>query len=212
MILFNREVLFVHNPKTAGTSLLDCLQNALPNCKTAGVNELGTHHPHLDMAMGYACAVTGNKPQDFKRVLVGSRDPVDRERSMYAYFRSIHGYPGIVRELNADPLFLRFITLAHENDPDHYISRTVAQIGTCDVWYSRYYYRGGTFERPRLSILRISNLETDLHRALEGVELKAPVALEHKNATESGKVYFGQRAIEMIRWSYRWMDADGIPV
>jgi len=43
MILFNRQVLFVHNPKTAGTSVLRFLEQVLPDVAMAGVNELGTH-------------------------------------------------------------------------------------------------------------------------------------------------------------------------
>ena len=53
----------------------------------AGANELGTHHPALSTALGYACGVTGKSR--FEIVLTVIRDPFDREVSMYRYFREV---------------------------------------------------------------------------------------------------------------------------
>ena len=88
MIVFNDETLLVHNPKTAGTSLITYLLSNLPGpVHTAGVRQLGTYHPSLSMSMGYAAAVVGT--MSFKRVISVIRNPFDREVSMYLYYRNV---------------------------------------------------------------------------------------------------------------------------
>lgn len=132
MILFNRDVLFVHNPKTAGTSLLAFLAEALPGARQAGVDELGTHHPHLALALGFACAKTGNRPEGFKRILVVNREPVARERSMYAYFKVLSGLSTTAANLN-DSAMERLVKLSAELECNAYLRALFEQFGHCDV-------------------------------------------------------------------------------
>src|SRR5947209_4351954 len=88
MIVFNDSLLFVHNPKTAGTSVASFLQSHLPgNVRSAGIGQLGTFHPSLSMAYGYACGVTGKFA--LQTVLSVVRNPFDREVSMYVYNRDV---------------------------------------------------------------------------------------------------------------------------
>ena len=186
MILFNREVLFVHNPKTAGTSLLACLESVLPEVQKAGTPEIGTHHPHLSRALAYACEKTGNCPEDFKCILVGVRDPVERERSMYAYFRAIADLPGTSAELN-DPSLELVVKAAARCDLDTYIRFLFYGRGV-DVWRSRFYYRtddGRTLAALRL--LRLPTLFGDLSAALCGVE---------HNAIDQFPTLTGQKAVQ----------------
>lgn len=204
MILFSREVLFVHNPKTAGTSLLAYLEKALPEVRKAGTPELGTHHPHLSCALEYACAQTGNRPWDFKRILVCVRDPVERERSMYAYFRSIAHLPGTRYELN-DPALEYVVRTAAASDPDTYIRRLFYGPGI-DVWKSRRYYESDDGKTPpALRLLRTTHLDSDLGAALRGVEHNDVGSIPHTNKSDSSAVYFSARTAAMIRHSYAWM-------
>src|SRR5262245_44151147 len=113
MILFNKELLFVHNPKTAGTSLLKHLGERLSGqVHYAGVNELGTYHPSLSRALAYACTVTHNNSHDFRRIISVMRNPYDREISMYVYFRdSLCHSTSLTRDLN-DPMMGRIVRQA----------------------------------------------------------------------------------------------------
>src|SRR5262249_19249880 len=90
VIFFNSQVLFVHNPKTAGTSLLQFFRDAFDEpFHMAGTPELGTYHPSLARACSYACAVMSVKPEQFSKIITCVRNPYAREVSMYWYFRDV---------------------------------------------------------------------------------------------------------------------------
>lgn len=212
MILFNREVLFVHNPKTAGTSVLAFLSAALPDARKVGVVELGSHHPSLELALGYACAQTGNRPQDFKRILVGLRDPVSREKSMYAYFRSISAFPQIELEIN-DAEILRIVRKSTELDCNSYMQWLWNERGSCDIWNSRRYYSTAAGARPdNIAVLRFSHIQTDIRWALNGLRKNPLLAepLPHLNATDTANVGFNDNSRTIIARSYAWMVEEGL--
>jgi len=211
MILFNRDLLFVHNPKTAGTSLLAWFSLVLEAVEKVGVKELGTHHPSLSLALGYACARTGNRPEDFKRVISVVREPVERERSMYDYFRFLAKTPGTVEELNDDAMW-RVVQRSAELDCNLYMQWLEKEFGTCDIWRSRCYYRTAEGHAPgNLRVVRFHNLQEELASALDGVSMAdRTVPLPHLNRSESNKVVFDDNSIDFIRRSYAWQGADGL--
>lgn len=210
LIIFNREVLFVHNPKTAGTSMLRWLSSVLPSAQTVGIRELGTHHPHLSMALGYACGRTGNQPGDFKRILAVVRDPVDRERSMYSHFQSLATRPDTPEHLK-DELMLRRVHLAAQLEFDEYMRTLDRELGHCDVWQSRWFYFAMDGERlPNSQVLRFSKLDEDLSAALRDVELTSEPPLPHLNRSDSANVSVDGWSEHFILKSYRWMEDDGL--
>jgi len=209
MILFNRDVLFVHNPKTAGTSVLACLAASLPGARTAGVVELGTFHPHLPLALRHACAATGNRPHDFKRILAVAREPAARERSMYAFFRALNERDDTAANLN-DAAMERWVRLAALLNPDAYLRAMEGELGHCDVWRSREFYRTLTGRPANMAVLSHAHLEADLAAALDGVDLIAPISLPHLNTSESVNVMFDDHSLSLISRSYAWMSEDGV--
>src|SRR5262249_35779726 len=128
MIVFNPDLLFVHNPKTAGTSIATFLMNRLPDARAAGVTELGTYHPSLSMSLGYACAMLGVRPEQLL-VLIAVRDPFDRERSMYSYFRRHLATSPTLREDMNDPEMERWVATAARLDFNAYLSKLWHSIG-----------------------------------------------------------------------------------
>lgn len=211
MILFNRDLLFVHNPKTAGTSLLAWFSAALESVEKAGVKDLGTHHPSLSLALGYACARTGNRPESFKRIVAVAREPIDRERSMYNYFRFLATAPGTPQELN-DPAMMRIVRRSAELDCNIYMQWLEEEVGTCDIWRSRCYYRTAEGRTPEnLRVLRFHNLHHELSAALYGVRITDKMSpLPHLNQSQSDAVTFNERSIKFINRSYAWQRADGL--
>lgn len=208
MILFTPELLFVHNPKTAGTSLLAALEAGLPGpVRTAGVRELGTWHPHLDLALGYACGVLGRRPQDFRHVVASIRDPLEREVSMYVYYREhLAKDPESPANLN-DPAQTRAVEKAAELDFPRWVEWLCAEHGGSDIWRSRLFYEHGDGRRPeRLRLLRAERLDEDLRGLFEAMGLPAP-PLPRLNRMERAPAaaWYDEATAARVLASYAWM-------
>jgi len=214
MILFNNQLLFVHNPKTAGTSLLNYLGKILSKpVHYAGVKEVGTYHPSLSQSLNYACAVTGNRSQDFRRIISVIRNPFDRELSMYVYFRDVLcNSASLAHDLN-DRHIERIVRIAGKLSFDDYLARIYSELGTCDIWKSKYYYRTAEGNAPsNLRILKTENLDEDLAEALRGIELEnnsANIPRLNTAPRTSADVYQKARSLEIVAQSYEWIFADG---
>jgi len=215
MILFNDEFLFVHNPKTAGTSLVEYLRKTLREpIHTAGVAELGTYHPHLSMSLGYAAAKMEKLPDQFSKILAVVRNPYDREVSMYFYYRDyLFKIPALARYLN-DKRMEEAVQMSAKLPFGEYLCWLVDSRGTCDIWSSRHYYALQDGSVPKsLEIVRIEELDTKIP------EIMAPfirsgtesVQLNHINATEHAPYmsYYDSKTEEIVFSSYRWMFDKG---
>lgn len=207
MIAFNSQVLFVHNPKTAGTSLIAHLQAVLPRpVYVAGANELGTHHPALSTALGYACGVTGKS--HFYKVLSIIRNPFDREISMYRYFREVlAASPGLESDM-PDPAMRRRVHKAAELEFNAYLHWLWNEEGTVDIWRSRCFYELAEGTRlESLRVLRFELIATDLARALGTDESSLP----HLNASHnhSPACRFDAQSVEIVQASYEWVFRAG---
>lgn len=210
MILFNRDVVFVHNPKTAGTSLLSVLRRVLPPpVHTAGVAELGTFHPGLEAALAYAGAVLGQPPSAFRRVLACVRNPFDRELSMYTYFREgLNKSPSVEADLN-DPVMLAHVRRAGELGFGDWLAHLQRTEGSCDIWRSRRFYEDWRGDPPlALRVLRCETLDADLVGALDGLPLTEPLASAPVlNATRhpSRRDAYDPASARIVHGSYGWV-------
>ena len=212
MILFNSSLLFVHNPKTAGTSLIRFFETSLrPPVFKAGVSEMGTHHPHLSQAEGYAAAVLGRRAPDFEYIVAVARDPFERERSMYQYFREVLAKSPTLRSDLPDPLMLEAVEAAARLDFSEFVGWTVAERQGCDLWRSRgYYEREGGGHPPRLTLLRCEALEDELHEYLPDHLFVARAAVPRLNATsETAGIEMTGEAAATIAASYPWLLEPG---
>lgn len=162
------------------------------------------------MALGYACGCTGNRPADFKRILAVVRDPVDRERSMYAHFQSLATRPDTPEHMT-DEFMLRRVHLTAELEFSEYMRALDRELGHCDVWQSRWFYvTTGGDRLPNLQVLRFSKLDEDLVTVLRDVELNSQSPLPHVNRSNSANVSVDHWSEHFIRRSYRWLEKDGL--
>lgn len=206
MICFNDTTLFVHNPKTAGTSLISWLQASLSGpVQVAGVHELGTHHPSLSMALGYACGRTGLS--NFDRVISVIRNPLDREVSMYTYFRDVlYTSPELVQNM-PDVIMRARVQKSAEMSFAQYIKCLWDEEGTVDVWNSECFYKlSEGFALESLRILRFENLKLDLANALGLPTDDLPTL---NVSSRRNDTLYDAGTIEIIRRSYDWMFRDG---
>jgi hypothetical protein len=207
MIIFNQRILFVHNPKTAGTSVLAHLQAVLAGpVYTAGANELGTHHPALSTALGYACGVTGKSRFDI--VLTVIRNPFDREVSMYRYFREVLAeWPGLESDM-PDAAMRRRVRKAAELEFNAYLQWLWDEEGTVDIWRSRCFYE--LAEGTRLECLRVLRFETVANDLAQALGTDGP-SLPHLNASRnhSPACHFDAQSIGVVQASYDWVFRAG---
>jgi hypothetical protein len=214
MILFNQDVLFIHNPKTAGTSLLHYLEETLrPPVYRAGVKELGSNHPSLSLALGYACALMKIRPEDFRRIISGVRNPFAREISMYLYFRHVLNRSASVSDDLNDVGIEMAVRMAGRLEFSEYLSWVWQRFGTCDLWHSRCFCRTAEGQAPlNLAIVRTEHIETDIATALAGIELKTDYSIMQRmniSERESSAATFSNHARELVSLSYRWMFDEG---
>ncbi len=203
MILFNDDTLFVHNPKTAGTSLLSYLAASLPGeVRTAGVGQLGTYHPSLSMAVGYASGVVGRAT--FKRVISVVRNPFDREVSMYIYFREVlANSPGLLSDLPDVAMQLR-VYKSVELDFRDYLRWLWDEEGSVDIWRSRCFYEMAEGTRlDALRVLRFECIEEDLAAALGLAAVNLPKL--NTSSRQPTASYYDEPTADLVRRSYQWM-------
>ena len=172
----------------------------------AGANELGTHHPALSTALGYACGVTGKSR--FEIVLTVTRNPFDREVSMYRYFREVLAESPSLESDMPDAAMRRRVRKAAELGFNAYLQWLWDEEGTVDIWRSRYFYE--LAEGTRLESLRVLRFETvanDLAQALGTDGLSLP----HLNASrnDSPVYHFDAQSIGVVQASYNWVFRAG---
>ena len=212
MILFNNDFLFVHNPKTAGTSLLDYFHKVLPGpIHIAGVQEIGTYHPHLGISLEYATAKLGGT---FKRILAVTRNPYSREVSMYFHFRDRVG-PSAARsqDLNS-PLIEKAVLKSMVLDFRPYIEWLWNEFGTCDIWDSSRYYQLDDHSTPKtMRVISMENIAAELPAAMAGFTKPEAqgVTLTHVNTTEHApfEAYYDARSEQLVAASYLWQLQGG---
>ena len=113
-MIFNEEIVFIHNGKAGGTScsqfLLDHLKRPLYNChrnavgdpqlkgRSAGVTPVPhiARHCTLKMALAEIYKLTTRKIEDFQKVFVVIRNPYELEYSYYCHLQK----PGVVSRVS----------------------------------------------------------------------------------------------------------------
>ncbi|MEH3120121.1 MAG: hypothetical protein PGN25_21665 [Methylorubrum populi] len=199
--------------------MLRYLNSVLPEVQTADVRKLDSNHPSLSVSLGYACAALAQPPSAFKRVLVMTRNPFDREVSVYEHYRQNLQYASVADDLNS-PVLLEAVHQAARLPFGEYLQWLWDTHGTCDLWNTESYHRiEETFALPQLAIVRTEELEAGLPAALEGVTLRAGEALPRINTTSraAAAAYYDASSLDIVRRSYAWLfrrglyDADDVP-
>lgn len=209
MIIFSNDLLFIHNPKTAGTSLIRYFADHLPGpVFQAGVREIGTHHPHLSHAMTYAQSALGTQTPPWKVIVSVLRDPLERERSMYLYYRTILAVSPTLDDDLPDARQQEAVRqAANLSFPDWLVWQS-ERFGHCDLWDSRFYYKTDRGDYPSsLRVLRIEDVDQGVVAVLAGLGVSAPPP-PRLNVTKRDGVELdaGEHGRTIIRDSYRWME------
>ena len=114
MTAFNKDVLFIHIPKTGGHSVRDWMVRNLPDVETS--LDDGTKLPPGHLRLNDIEKYIGRPPESFKRIIAVTRNPYDQQLSQWLYlvnrysrgFAHVHDITGAkyarLEEYLEDPL------------------------------------------------------------------------------------------------------------
>ncbi len=211
IMIFNKDVLFIHVPKTGGMAVSEVLLQALPKplhyshphrpdprLAARGIVEFpGSRHETAAMCRE-AMARHGYDIGAVKLVLAVVRDPYEIEVSRFAYLQNGNAWDsGSNQELALDGDFEAF---ARASD-DH---------GGGTVPIEEYFELDGE-RMPALRVLRQEDLAEDLRAALASVGIDGGPALRRLNTSRHGAVhgYYTPGAEEAVFRRYRWIFEHG---
>ena len=209
-MLFNKDLLFIHVPKTGGISMTWYLLDVLPRpvyyshpqvgdeVFPAGVEQIvGKRHESLaearDVVARYGFAL-----ERFPLILAAIRNPYEMEVSRYAYLRAGHPWElaGAEARRAMDYSFEEFATTSELNgghwwpdDPEAGKLPAYAPDGTGDRSYPNdlaSFYTIDGIRPPNLRILRFENLAAEVIDALRAIGIEGPREFPWANRSEHG--------------------------
>jgi hypothetical protein len=204
-MVFSKELLFIHVPKTGGMSVSDYLLSILgppiyqvrpPHGEVArgsGVVEiLGNRHLGLSEA-ARVVSEHGFEIRRFPLILVVIRNPYSLEVSRYAYLQTGHPWDaGRNQEL---ALTSNFETFAIHSDVHE---------GSAPL--ESYFQLDGAIP-PNMRIIRFENLAAGIRNVLKDIGMKSDLDLPHHNQSLHGdfRSYYTVAAEESVYRRYKWV-------
>lgn len=210
-MILNRDVLFIHVPKTGGmsvtTKLLEILPKpiyyAVPKGHEGKIEDpniivsIGDRHGNLQDAKEWVESL-GMSLDSFKKILVAIRNPYDMEVSRYFYLQLGHPWDkGQAQTIALEGDFEKFAV------ESLYFGRKQSEV---------YKYFVIDKKKPsNLSVLRFENLQQDFKNALFeiGIEFDVPLPIVNKTKHGHYKEYLTPKAEKAIYQRYKWVFDNG---
>lgn len=210
-MIFSKELVFLHVPKTGGMSTTRYLLQVLPRpiyysvvrpdarASDAGIHQFsGIRHETLaearDIVREYGFNIL-----DFPLILAGVRNPYAIELSRYKYMQQGYSWlSGSAQELAMNEDFAAFA----DKSPFHAGSSRPLE---------SYFLLDGEAP-PNLQILRAENLAEDLQVALRRIGIDRAAELPHENESFHGdyRLYYTREAEETVYLKYKWAFEAGL--
>jgi hypothetical protein len=212
-MIFNRDVLFLHVPKTGGMAVTKYLLEILPRpvyytwpdhdpaLEADGVIQMkGSRHENL-LDAREILAREGRRLEEFKAIIAAIRNPYHLEVSRFAYLRK--GHPWDQGE-NQD--------LALAGDFEKFAVYSSPHGGNAKPIQSYFLVDGHM--PANLKMIRTEHLEEELKQALSQLGITAEPPLPRSNEThhEEPMAYYTPLAEELVYNRYRWIfDSEFYP-
>lgn len=209
-MLFSKDLLFIHVPKTGGMSVTECLLDILPPpvyyshpehdsaLEGRGIVQLaGTRHETLEEA-AMIVRRWGFDLDTFPRILAVIRNPYSLEVSRYAYLQA--GHPWDRGENQRLAMRCDFETFArcstHHSGPKRPIES--------------YFLVNGRLP-ANVTLLRFENLHDEVTRLASSLGLPPPENFPWKNRSihHDFRAYYTAEAERAVRQRYRWLFDNG---
>lgn len=210
-MLFSKDILFIHVPKTGGMSVTNHLLATLPRPvyyvhsfdkeperEEGVVHILGNRHESIEGARGIV-REHGFDVHEFPLILAVVRNPYQMEVSRYAYLQ-------IGNPWDAGPEQ----RLALNEDFETFVTRSSYQ-GGFGTTIDGYFLLDGRFP-PNLHIVRLENLSEGVKEALHTVGVEAETELPWVNRSRHDdyrSYYTTEEAEEAVYRRYQWVFDSG---
>jgi SAM-dependent methyltransferase len=213
-VIFSKDILFVHVPKTGGMSVTSYLMDVLPPpvyyvrppdlledfARRNGVVPIvGPRHGSLRDAAEIV-REHGLELSDFKLIMTVLRNPYSLDVSLYHYLRTGHPWDeGPNQRLALTRDFATFATQSSFSDE-------VASPLQSHRPLESYFYWEGEFP-PNLTIARFESLEADVKHALRSVGIVSDVKFPWRNKSRHADFtsYYNKEAEEAVYRKYKWV-------
>jgi hypothetical protein len=211
--LFTKDLLFLHVPKTGGSSVAEYLFEVLPRpiwcvceypaaCDRGGVTYLeGRKHSTLAEA-GTLLRQRGLDLNQMRVILAVVRNPYEAAVSEYSYFRRPDVFPSMRGQIHELAVVLPFPEYVFRVicGPGHFITARLAQ----------YYTIGGQVP-ANLCIVRFEDLADGVRAALSEIGVESDASLPWLNASPHDDYlsYYDSAAEEAIYQRCRWVFDQG---
>jgi hypothetical protein len=209
-MMFTKDVLFMHVPKTGGMALTSYLLDLLPGDKyytapepdpmvergRADVYHLaGSRHETLEEAE-QIFAPFGFHLSNFPLIIVGARNPYALEVSRYAYLQTGHAIDSGAEQ-----------DLAMSSDFATFVLKSDAELSSS---IDRYYTIGGKLPE-NLHIVRQEYMDADLAQALSevGIEVTRRVPVDNESLHDDYRTYYTELSESIVYEKYRWIFDQG---
>jgi len=234
-MIFNRDLLFLHVPKTAGMSISDHLLEILPRpvslthpkevwndglAERGIVQVIGRRHEALPEARDVV-ARHGFDIRRFPVVLAGIRNPYDLEVSRYSYLRRGYDWErGAEQDLAlASRTFEEFAVKNEQRGGSWETDALTVRDPSTPARRDRYpnelkdfYLLDGAMP-PSLRLIRYESLVADLMEALRAVGVEGRpegVPWVNRSRRDSFLSYYTPAAEEAVYQRYRWVFDQGL--
>lgn len=208
-MLFSKDVLFIHVPRTGGTSVRLFLSQILPPpvYYTFPTPPLGRQIPGLVWIAGVQHETLveardvlrgcGRDLDQFPLILATIRNPYELEVSRYGFYNSGMGLP-------TDPN----VRQAFEEDFQAFACQNTEYSGARAL---EHYYRLDGRVPPNLRIMRFEKLEEDLREALREIGIESDVEFPHENeSTHSAfERYYADSSEQAVYSRNKWVFDSG---
>lgn len=207
-MIFSKDLVFLHVPKTGGMSLTRFLLDMLPKPvyyvaplvpleQREGITHIqGIRHENLENADAILSA-HGMELKTIPLILSVIRNPYELEVSRYAYLRKGQLVDqGFNQDLAISADFTSFA--------EHSLPHTKRPIES-------YFRRHGQVP-PNLKVARFETLEKDVREILGSIGLTSLTALPRDNASSHGdyRLYYNSRAEKSVYRRYQWVFDSGL--
>ncbi len=210
-MIFSKDLVFLHVPKTGGVSVSQYLFKALPKPvyyvrptalqAPTYVHVPGNNHQTLAGAQEIL-AQHGFDLMALPLILTVIRNPYDLAVSRYSYFRRPDTPAGKSS---------RVLELARESDFAGFVRTSIA---TPSINFMRTFHKFYYLKRkrpPNLTIARFENLERDIKAALAGIGISSDAEFPWHNKSERRAFpeYYDEETEELIYHAAKWVFDEG---
>lgn len=228
MSVYSDEILFIHIPKTGGTSAKRYLWNLMPGMTGRDPwNQAVGDDPDCPLPIGHIPlrdieGYTGRPPESFERIIATIRNPYEQQLSQWTFWRDRYARGGVhVHDIGAakhptladwlqDPIcdfHLWYEDRFHVDEPIRLVGSPADGYHEFGGYY-RYWLEAYGRIPGNVVVLKMETMNTTLPAAVAPFVDGTPPEVPHVNGGPSlrfpAREYYTTSAVEMVEAKFKW--------